>query len=89
MSKRVFQVTENMRRVTRYEVDEADLTGAQIELLDALVEAGDMSDGDGTDDREIEALVAAAGGDDYGQVLDTYLADDADYLLSNDERSRS
>lgn len=88
MSKRVFQVTENMRRVTRYEVDEAHLTSDQLELLDALIEAGDMSDGDGTNDEEVEALIEAAGGDDYGEVLDIYLGDDADYILSHDERSR-
>lgn len=86
MSKRVFQVTENMRRVTRYEVDEADLTADQRDLLDRLVEAGDLDDGDGVEDGEVEALVAVAGVD-HGEVLDTYPADEADYVLSSDERN--
>lgn len=35
---------------------------------------------------EVEALVAVAGVD-HGEVLDTYPADEADYVLSSDERN--
>lgn len=78
MSKRVFHVTENMRRVTRYEVDEADLTPQLADLMEQLEEDGDLTE---EDDRLIERLVAAAG--DEGEVLDFYLADDAEYVLSH------
>lgn len=79
MSKRTFDITENMRRVTRYEVDEADLTPQLADLMERLDEAGDLTE---EDDRLIERLVAAAGGEDDGEVLDFYLADDAEYVLS-------
>lgn len=78
--KRVFTVIENMRRVTRYEVDEADLTPELADLMERLDEAGDLTE---EDDRLIERLVAAAGDEDNGEVLDFYLADDAEYVLSH------
>ena len=78
MSKRTFDITENMRRVTRYEVDEAELTPQLADLMERLDEAGDLTE---EDDRLIERLVAAAG--DEGEVLDFYLADDAEYVLSH------
>lgn len=78
--RRVFTVTENMRRVTRYEVDEADLTPQLADLMERLDEAGDLAE---ERDRLVERLVAAAGGEDDGEVLDFYPADDAEYLLTH------
>lgn len=83
MSKRVFHVTENMRRVTRYEVDEADLTPELADLMGRLDEAGDLTE---EEDRVVEALIAEADPTgEGGEVLDTYLADEADYVLSREE----
>lgn len=80
MSKRTFHVTENMRRATSYEVDEADLPPELADLMERLDADGDLTE---EDDRLVESLIAEADPTgDGGEVLDIYLADEAEYLLS-------
>ena len=74
--KRVFTVIENMRRITRYEVDEADLTPQMIELLDRVGDTGDDVD----EERLVDSLVEAAG---EGEVLGIDLADDPQYFVTD------
>lgn len=77
--KRVFTVIENMRRITRYEVEEDDLTPAEIELLDRVGDTGDDVD----EERLVDSLIEAAGGEDGGEVLDIDLADDPQYFVTD------
>lgn len=79
MAKHTFEVTENMRRVTRYEVDDADLTPELADLMERLNEDGDLTE---EEDYLVNRLVAAAGDQDHGEVMDIFLADDAEYALS-------
>lgn len=74
--KRVFTVIENMRRITRYEVDEADLTPQMIELLARVGDTGDDVD----EERLVDSLVEAAG---EGEVLGDDLADDPQYFVTD------
>ena len=74
--KRVFTVIENMRRITRYEVDEAALTPQMIELLDRVGDTGDDVD----EERLVDSLVEAAG---EGEVLGIDLADDPQYFVTD------
>ena len=77
--KRVFTVVENMRRISRYEVDEADLTTRMAELLDRVGGTGDDVD----EERLVDDLIEAAGGVFGGEVLDTDLADDPQYFVTD------
>ena len=74
--KRVFTVIENMRRITRYEVDEADLTPQMIELLDRVGDTGDDVD----EERLVDSLTLVAG---EGEVLGIDLADDPQYFVTD------
>lgn len=76
MSKRVFTVIENMRRITQYEVDEADLTPQMIELLDEVGDSGDEVD----DEHLVDSLVDAAG---EGKVMGVDLADVAEFFVTD------
>lgn len=55
--KRVFTVIENVRRITRYEVEEDDLDPEQIELLNKVGDSGDEVD----DEYLVDSLAEAAG----------------------------
>lgn len=79
MSKRTFTVIENMRRITRYTVDEADLTPAMIELLDEVGDSGDCVD----DEYLVDSLTEAAGGEDEGEVLGIDLADVPEFYVTD------
>ena len=74
--KRVFTVIESVRRITRYEVDEADLTPQMIELLNEVGDSGDEVD----DEYLVDSLVEAAG---EGEVLGDDLADDPQYFVTD------
>ena len=74
--KRVFTVIENVRRITRYEVEEDDLTPEQIALLDRVGDTGDDVD----EERLVDSLVEAAG---EGEVLGDDLADDPQYFVTD------
>ena len=74
--KRVFTVIENVRRITRYEVDEADLTPQMIELLARVGDTGDDVD----EERLVDSLVEVAG---EGEVLGDDLADDPQYFVTD------
>ena len=77
--KRTFTVIENMRRVTRYEVDEADLTPQMIELLDEVGDSGDCVD----DEYLVDSLTDAAGGEQGGEVLSIDMADDPEFFVTD------
>ena len=66
--KRVFTVIENMRRITRYEVEEDDLYPEEIALLDRVGDTGDDVD----EERLVDSLIEAAG---EGEVLGDELVD--------------
>lgn len=74
--KRVFTVVENMRRITRYEVEEDDLDPAQIALLDRVGGTGDDVD----EERLVDSLIEAAG---EGELLGIDLADDPQYFVTD------
>ena len=74
--KRVFTVIENMRRITRYEVEEDDLDPEEIALLDRVGDTGDDVD----EERLVDSLVEAAG---KGEVLGIDLADDPQYFVTD------
>ena len=74
--KRVFTVIENMRRITRYEVEEGDLDPEEIALLDRVGDTGDDVD----EERLVDSLVEAAG---EGEVLGDDLADDPQYFVTD------
>ena len=74
--KRVFTVIENVRRITRYEVEEDSLTPEQIALLNEVGDSGDEVD----DEYLVDSLVEAAG---EGEVLGDDLADDPQYFVTD------
>ena len=74
--KRVFTVIENMRRITRYEVGEDNLTPEQIALLDRVGDTGDDVD----EERLVDSLTLVAG---EGEVLGIDLADDPQYFVTD------
>lgn len=74
--KRVFTVIENVRRITRYEVEEDDLDPGEIALLDRVGGTGDDVD----EERLVDSLVEAAG---EGEVLGDDLADDPQYFVTD------
>lgn len=74
--KRVFTVIENMRRITRYEVEEDNLTPEQIALLDRVGDTGDDVD----EERLVDSLTLVAG---EGEVLGIDLADDPQYFVTD------
>lgn len=76
-AKRTFTVVENMRRITRYEVDEADLTPQMIELLNEVGDSGDEVD----DEYLVDSLTGAAG---EGEVLGDYLADAPGFFVTDE-----
>ena len=74
--KRVFTVIENMRRITRYKVEEDNLTPEQIALLDRVGDTGDDVD----EERLVDSLIEAAG---KGEVLGVDPADDPQYFVTD------
>ena len=74
--KRVFTVIENVRRITRYEVEVDDLTLEEIALLDRVGDTGDDVD----EEYLVDSLVEAAG---EGEVLGDDLADDPQYFVTD------
>ena len=74
--KRVFTVIENVRRITRYEVEADDLTLEEVALLDRVGDTGDDVD----EERLVDSLVEAAG---EGEVLGDDLADDPQYFVTD------
>ena len=74
--KRVFTVIENVRRITRYEVEADDLTLEEVALLDRVGDTGDDVD----EERLVASLVEAAG---EGEVLGVDLADDPQYFVTD------
>lgn len=74
--KRVFTVIENVRRITRYEVEADDLTLEEVALLDRVGDTGDDVD----EEYLVDSLVEAAG---EGEVLGDDLADDPQYFVTD------
>ena len=74
--RRVFTVIENMRRITRYEADEDDLTPEQIALLDRVGDSGDEVD----DEDLVDSMTLAA---DEGYVIATDLADAPEFFVTD------
>ena len=74
--RRVFTVVENVRRITRYEVEGAALTPQMIDLLERVGDTGDDVD----EERLVDSLVEAAG---EGEVLGDDLADDPQYFVTD------
>ena len=75
--KRVFTVIENVRRITRYEVEEDDLDPREIALLNEVGDTGDDVD----EERLVDSLIEAAGGE--GEVLGIDPADDPQYFVTD------
>ena len=74
--RRVLTVIENMRRITRYEVDETDLT---LEMIGLLNEVGD-SGGEVDDEYLVDSLTEAAG---EGEVLGVDPADVPGFFVTD------
>lgn len=74
--KRVFTVIENMRRITRYEVEEDDLDPKEIALLDRVGDTGDEVD----DEYLVDCLTEAAG---EGYVLGVDPADVPEFFVTD------
>lgn len=74
--RRTFTVIENLRRITRYEVDEAALTPQMIDLLERVGGTGDDVDEERLVDDLIEVSVK-------GELLGIDSADDPQYFVTD------
>ena len=74
--KRVFTVIENVRRITRYEVEEDDLDPKEIALLDRVGDSGAEVD----DEYLVDCLTEAAG---KGYVLGVDPADVPGFFVTD------